>query len=170
MENACVNQENFSKTRQAVHLLIQTNITHKRIIDQKTSSYEFHRSQHRMLGHISKYGSISSQKEIAKDIDISPAAVSVMLKKLECDGYVERTRGEDGDARQNSLKITEKGKKEMASIREIFDSVDNTMFKGFSDKEIDTFVEMLCKIKSNLNSIDNERTACTQEKTKGDTN
>lgn len=168
MENACNSEENISKAKQAVQLLIQTNITHKKIIDQKTSSCELHRSKHRMLMHISKQGSISSQKEIANVIGISPAAVAVMLKRLEGDGYIERTRGEDGDARQNSIRITAKGKHEIEAAGEIFNFVDDTMFSGFSDGEMNTFVEMLLRIKQNLCSIDTERMCDTHDKRKGE--
>lgn len=170
MENACNSQENISKAKQAVQLLIQTNITHKKIIDQKTSSSELHRSKHRMLMHISKHGSISSQKEIANVIGISPAAVAVMLKRLEGDGYIERTRGKDGDARQNSIRITDKGMREIEAAGEIFNFVDNTMFKDFTDDEMNTLVEMLARVKQNLCSIDTERMCDTQDKRKGDIN
>lgn len=169
MENACNSAENISKAKQAVHLLIQTNITHKKIIDQRTSS-ELHRSKHRMLMHISKHESISSQKEIAHDMGVSPAAVAVMLKRLESDGYIERTRGEDGDARQNSIKITAKGRQEIEATGEIFNFIDNTVFNNFTDEEMNSLIEMLGRVKANLCSIDSERHCETQDKTKGEKN
>lgn len=153
MEKACDSTE--TKTpRQAIHLLIQTNHTHKRIIERRTTMTELHRSQHRMLMHIAKYDNIPSQKDIAKHFDISPAAVAVTLKKLEAEGYIERTRGADGDTRQNTISITQKGRREITDTCEFFDYVDNTMFKDFTDEEFSTFVSLLKKANNNLRELD----------------
>ena len=154
MEKACDNNTEITTPRQAIHLLIQTNLTHKRIIERRTSVTDLHRSQHRMLMHISKYENIPSQKEIAEHFDISPAAVAVTLKKLEAEGYVERTRGADGDTRQNAISITEKGRREITDTREFFDYVDNTMFNNFTEEEFAALVALLGKANSNLRSID----------------
>ncbi len=154
MEKACDNNSEITTPRQAIHLLIQTNLTHKRIIEKRTSGTDLHRSQHRMLMHISKYENIPSQKEIAEHFDISPAAVAVTLKKLEAEGYVERTRGADGDTRQNAISITQKGRKEITDTREFFDYVDNTMFCNFTDEEFDTLITLLKKANANLRAID----------------
>ncbi len=107
-----------------------------------------------MLMHISKYDNIPSQKEIAEHFDISPAAVAVTLKKLEAEGYIERTRGADGDTRQNTISITEKGRREITDTREFFDYVDNTMFKDFSNEEFSTFISLLNKANNNLRELD----------------
>ena len=154
MEKACVINTDKTTPRQAIHLLIQTNLTHKRIIEKRTSVTDLHRSQHRILMYISKYDNIPSQKEIAEHFEISPAAVAVTLKKLEAAGYIERTRGADGDTRQNTISITEKGRREITDTREFFDYVDNTMFCDFTDEEIAAFVSLLKKANCNLRSID----------------
>ena len=154
MGNACDNNTEITTPRQAIHLLIQTNLTHKRIIEKRTSITDLHRSQHRILMYISKYDNIPSQKEIAEHFDISPAAVAVTLKKLESAGYIERTRGADGDTRQNAISITQKGIREIADTQEFFDYVDNTMFNNFTDEEFATLVSLLSKANDNLRSID----------------
>ncbi len=157
MEKACDSNKEITSARQAIHLLIQTNLTHKRIIERRTTMTELHRSQHRMLMYISKYDNIPSQKEIAEHFDISPAAVAVTLKKLEAEGYIERTRGADGDTRQNTISITEKGRKEINDTREFFDYVDNTMFCDFSDEEFAAFIFLLSKANNNLRELDTPR-------------
>lgn len=154
MEKACASNKEITSARQAIHLLIQTNLTHKRIIEKRTTITQLHRSQHRMLMHISQYDNIPSQKEIAEHFDISPAAVAVTLKKLEADGYIERTRGADGDTRQNTISITQKGRREINDTREFFDYVDNTMFCNFTDEEFSTFVTLLNKANHNLRTLD----------------
>ena len=153
-QSKCDSNKEITTPRQAIQLLICTNHTHKRIIEKRTTITELHRTQHRMLMHISKYENIPSQKEIAEHFEISPAAVAVTLKKLEADGYVERTRGTDGDTRHNTISITEKGRREINETRDFFDYVDNTMFRDFTDEEFSTFVALLQKANSNLRSLD----------------
>lgn len=163
MEQFCDSSENITTPKQAIHLLIRTNLTHKRIIEKRTAVTSLHRTQHRMLMHISKFENIPSQKEIAAHFDISPAAVAVTLKKLEADGYIERTRGTCGDTRQNAISITQKGRDEITATRRIFDYVDETMFNNFTEEEFDTFVTLLYKANENLRALD----TCDEESRKG---
>ena len=154
MEQFCDIAKSTATPKQAIHLLIRTNLNHKRIIEKRTDVTNLHRTQHRMLMHVSKFHNIPSQKEIAEHFDISPAAVAVTLKKLESDGYIERTRGADGDTRQNTISITQKGKDEIEATRRFFDYVDETMFNNFTGEEIDTLVSLLCKANENLLALD----------------
>lgn len=163
MENICTGKKDCPSVRQAVHLLMQANHTHRRVIEKRTTVTGLHRTQHFMLMHISKYDNIPSQKEIAKHFDISPAAVAVTLKKLEQDGYIERTRGADGDTRQNAIRITDKGKNEITATQKYFDYVDNIMFNNFTEEEFNTFISLLDKAINNLRTLDacEEQTAYT---------
>lgn len=110
-------------------------------------------SQHRMLMHISNFDNIPSQSQLAEHFGISPAAVAMSLKKLYAEGYIERSKG-DGDTRKNEIKITQKGIEEISSSREYFDYVDNTMFEGFSDEELEEFMSMLKRLENNLKTLD----------------
>ena len=153
-DTCCAHDKARDKSpKQAIHLLIQTNHMHRRIIEKRTQNTELHLSQHRMLMHISRFDNIPSQKELAKHFGISDAAVAASLKKLEADGYIERTRV-DTDTRHVSIKITSKGMQEIVSSREYFDFVDNTMFNGFTNQEISTLIELIQKANQNLKGLD----------------
>jgi len=150
----CCSASAESRNRRAIHLLIQTNHMHRRIIEERTQNTELHLSQHRMLMHISKFENIPSQKDLATHFGISSAAVATSLKKLEADGYIERERAKGGDTRQNNIRITEKGLDEIHASREYFDFVDNTMFSGFTDEEISTLIDLIEKANKNLQILD----------------
>ena len=62
-----------------------------------------------MLMSIARMGNGVSQKELADELNISPAAVAKAMKKLECDAMIMRSSS-SGDARQNEIVITDKGK------------------------------------------------------------
>ena len=107
-----------------------------------------------MLMRISRAENLPSQKELADCLKISPAAVANTLKKLETDGYIERSKPTDGkDSRQNEIKITEIGRKAASATEKYFRYVDSSALEGFSDSELDTLVYLLEKMQNNLNNV-----------------
>ena len=89
-----------------------------------------------------------TQKELAEHLDITPAAVCGALKKIEEGGYVERTLGHDN--RFNELSITDKGRELVNLTREMFSEADRSMFDGFSDEELDSYITSLEKLQANI--------------------
>lgn len=138
-----------------VRTLICVSHLHHSAIEGRVSKLGFHHSQHRMLMHLAKHEHIPSQKELADELGISPAAVTTTLKRLEKDGYITRTATE-GDNRCNEIRITEAGRSVIQESCEIFYAVDKAMFEGFDDHELSTLTSLLSRMKENLkaDSID----------------
>ncbi len=133
----------------AVNMLINTNRMHKRIIESRvTSLFGIHRSQHIILMHLAYSEKCRSQKMLAEHLNITPAAVTGALKKLECDGYIERSTAEDN--RYNEIKITELGKKVVEETQALFAEIDESLFSGFSDRELQEFTGYLERIQNNM--------------------
>ena len=144
-----------TKYKELVIQLLQTSRLHRKLAEHRAADMNIQPSQHRMLMYLSKTEIAPSQSEIAKRFEISPAAVSNTLKKLEKLGYVQKVSlSDDGDARVNEVKITEKGKKEAADTREYFSCIDKTMFQNFSDEELATLSALLKKACDNLSVTD----------------
>ncbi len=143
------------KYKNPVRLFLQTNRLHKKLAERRAAKTQIQPSQHRMLMYLVGNTTVPSQSEIAKKFEISPAAVTVTLKKLEKMGYIEKTRlTDDGDGRVNEIKITEKGRLEVAATREYFSYIDNAMFKGFSDDELAELTRLLSKVNENLQATE----------------
>ena len=141
--------------QRTIHAFISADILHRRVIEQWANDAGMHRSQHRMLMHLSKCESTPSQKDLAKYFDISPAAVAVTLKKLESDGYIERGKcAERADSRFNEIRITEQGRQATIQSRKYFHHVDNEAFKDFTDEELSLFTSLLQRMQENLKNID----------------
>ena len=88
---------------------------------------------------------------MAKHFDISPAAVTTALKKLESDGYIERGKCSlSSDSRVNEISITERGREAVKESKKYFHSVDEKTLEGFSDEELDSFIGYLERIQDNL--------------------
>lgn len=137
-----------SKLSQAINMMIKTDHMHRAMIESKVSSLGIHRTQHRILMHLARHDKLPSQKELAEHLDVTPAAISGALKKIENDGYVERTLGHDN--RYNELRITEKGRELVKLSKSLFCQVDSSMFEGFSDEELECYITCLEKLQANL--------------------
>lgn len=140
--------------QRTIHAFISADILHRRVIEQWAADAGMHRSEHRMLMYLTKCQTTPTQKDIAKNFDISPAAVAVTLKKLEGDGYIERGKcGERTDSRYNEIKITERGRDAVCQSKKYFQHVDSEAFKSFSDEELELFISLLERMQENLKNI-----------------
>ena len=123
--------------------------THRVLIEERVKSVGLHKSLHMMLMYLSRCESTPSQKDLAAEFHISPAAVAATLKKLEADGYIEKTLSE-GDKRSKEISITEKGREMVRRSHDIFHSVDEEMLCGIEESELCEMYALLEKITDNL--------------------
>ena len=137
-----------NKLSRAIEMMIKTDHMHRALIDSRAGSLGIHRTQHRILMHLARHGKLPSQKDLARHLDVTPAAVTCALKKIEKDGYIERTLGHDN--RYNEIQITEKGRVLVQQTRTMFSEVDESMFVGFSDDELETYISCLEKLQANI--------------------
>ena len=135
------------KVAELIHLFLHTNRLHRNLMEEQISKLGIHASQHHMLVIIANNKSIC-QKDIAKKLEISSAAVAVTLNKLEAAGLISRTQSFD-DARMNHISITDKGSSLLKTTRQIFESIDEQFFKGVEDEDIDHMIATLKKVSEN---------------------
>jgi len=131
----------------AINTIICIQKLHKHLIDVSVQDIGIHRTQHRILMHLSRKGNLPSQKELAEHLGITPAAVTGALQKLESDGYITRQLGSDN--RYNEIIITEQGKSIVERTCRIFSKTDESLFFGFGDEELNEFLKYLDRIKNN---------------------
>jgi DNA-binding MarR family transcriptional regulator len=132
----------------AIDKMIHTEHMHKSLIDSKVRDIGIHRTQHRILMRLARCGKLPSQKELAERLEVTPAAITIALKKLESNGYVSKTLGRD--SRYNEIEITEKGRELVKLTRETFSRTDKSLFSGFTDDELKFYIECLDKIQKNI--------------------
>lgn len=101
------------------------------------------------LYHAEAEGKIYSQRELAKQMRLSPATVAVSLKPLERDGYIRR-RADDKDARRNLVELTAKGRQAVEDCGAAFRSVDQKMLEGFSTSEREQLAGFFQRMLENL--------------------
>lgn len=135
----------------AVNKMMNIHRRHTNIIHSMVSDWGIHVTQHRILMHLSFKGNLQSQKELAERLEITPAAITQALQKLECDGYIERKLGNDN--RFNEITITNAGREIVEKTKTLFSTIDKTMFDNFSDEELDTMIGFLDRILSNFKKL-----------------
>lgn len=156
IDNECENcaEREMTPAAAVIPVFMQTMRLHRRTIGRWAANIGLHRSQHRMLMHLNRNKSVHSQKQLAEHFDITPAAVATTLKRLESDGYIQRTKSANGsDSRNNEIRVTELGRITVAETEKYFNFVDSKAVENFTDDEIRTLIALLSKMQNNLNSI-----------------
>ena len=136
-----------------IDLLIRTSRLHHRNIEKQFEDTGLHRSQRRMLMHLSRFETMPSQRKIADDFDISPACVARTLKSLAIEGYITRT-GDEDDLRRNTVSITEKGLHTVSETHQTFERVDAAAFENMTAEEIEQLISLLSRVQDNLRRLE----------------
>lgn len=137
------------KIHETVDRMLEMDRIHRTVCDRELSQIGLYRSQHRMLMHLHFHGGVASQRELARELNISPAVVNVTLHKLEAEGYIVRLPTET-DRRMTGIELTVLGKEIVNQTHSILDRVDAEMLRGFSDEELAMATSFFRRMKENL--------------------
>ena len=85
------------------------------------------------------------QKDIEKQVNLRPSAMSTMLTNLEKSGFIVRTVA-DGDARTKYVSLTDKGKDVCLKDKLLMDKCDGIVQSALTEEEQETFKTLLLKI------------------------
>ena len=141
----------------AVASLMKTERMHKTVVDSRISALGIHRGQHSILRESARAeknpdAKALSQKDIAQRFGVSAAAVAMMMKKMEAEGYITRNMSTT-DNRFNELHLTELGYSMLSQSREIFHEIDAATYNGISEEELTVFMRCLEKMQENLSAM-----------------
>ena len=125
-----------------------------KIIERTVGDLNILPGQHFVLMHLSREGRVASQAQVANMLHVSPARVTLVMKSLDAEGYIERASGTDG--RRNEIAITEKGEAVVKRSREFFRQLDEASYAGFSPEELELFSGYLDRVLANLEQIEEE--------------
>ena len=87
----------------------------------------------------------AKQKELAEELEVSPAAVSDFVSKLERDGYVER-KVDESDKRATQITLTELGAARAAELADEKNERFDKTFKALTAKERAQLLKLLEKL------------------------
>ena len=119
-----------------------------RSVRRKTFEFPFPRPffvRERLLVIADSYDGAVRQKNLVEELDISPAAVSELVTKLERDEYVRREVDPD-DKRATLIKLTDLGKAMAAELADERNERFSKAFTVLSAKEKDQLLKLLEKL------------------------
>lgn len=143
------------KLRWINHQMMRIGRRRHQIIENAVSKLGIMPSKHYVLMQLSCMGQAASQAQIAEKMHISPASVARTLKALDADGYILRSCSGD-DSRRNEISISPKGEAMVTRSREMFDELDEMIFRDFSGEELAQLSSMLERVLGNLEKIEEE--------------
>lgn len=96
------------------------------------------------------------QKDISKRLNVAPATLTMMIKRLEKEGLVYREK-DPLDGRVYRVYISDKGRKVSEEAKNIFKIIEEDCFGNFSKEERESLDKILSKVQENLkNAIKND--------------
>jgi len=131
-------------------LLRQVCKVHTNKVNKVLDEVGLHIGQPMMLRSLYKKDGVP-QSILAKELAITPATASAMVKRLEKGGYLIRKRDAE-DERVSNVYLTDKGRELSSSLKEVKDQMDELVFNGFSKEERKTMRDYLERITHNLES------------------
>lgn len=99
------------------------------------------------------------QKELAKLCDIKESTLTVLLKKMQEQGYIyKQTLSVSGGKRAFGIYLTETGKIKAEAIFDLTQRIDAQSLKDFREDEIELLYSMFDRIRANLSEeLNSER-------------
>ena len=119
--------------------------------DEFIEKFGIQRSQHKLLMKMAAMGDgkTVSQKMVAKEMGVTPAAVAVNLKKLSAMKFIEKIISER-DNRYNDINFTRKGKDVVRGSVKYFFGIEEIALSDFTAEEKEQLKDFLARMKKNL--------------------
>jgi DNA-binding MarR family transcriptional regulator len=91
-----------------------------------------------------------TQSELAEKLRITPATVTVMLKRMEKNKLLQR-RPDSKDQRKSRVFLTDKGRVTLEEVRKALRISETQCFDGFEEEEKVILLQYLQRMQANLN-------------------
>jgi DNA-binding MarR family transcriptional regulator len=127
------------------------NRQHQNLMQELLQDYELYPGQPPLMFSLEREPG-RSQNELAKELGIQKATLTVMLNRMEKTGLVRR-ESDARDQRISRIFLTDKGKGLLVRLQRTLDVLEEQAMKGFSEEEKQGMREMLARIEKNLREL-----------------
>lgn len=93
-----------------------------------------------------------SQRELSECLMVKPATITVMIKRLEKTGFVER-RNDEKDQRISRIFLADKGKNICKKLSEMHGEIEKQCFANFTVEEKIVLRRLLIQVRDNLDEF-----------------
>lgn len=108
---------------------------HTAHMDRQLSYLGISNGQGGVISALGRHGSLT-QNELAKFRQVTPATISIMLDRMERDGFVKRFSVHN-NSRANSVRLTERGEQLYKRLDEFMSGEPAVVFMGLTQEEKD---------------------------------
>lgn len=129
-------------------LLFLVSRAHHNLATRTFSKLGLFRGQPPVLFELGRNDNLT-QTELAEKMEVTPATMTNLLRRLELSGLVNRER-DVLDGRISRVSLTQRGVDVVARARELAEGMDRVLFAGFSPHELDTMRDFLQRMHANL--------------------
>ena len=142
------NYEEFEEISNLLHQIIRLHFT---VAQKQLDKHGLHPAQPGIIHMLSNRDGMT-QVDLAGKLNVTPATISAMVKRMERDDLLYRKRSEE-DQRVTHIYLTEKGKEQSIIIGKVFNQINQVSFKNFSEEDLIQVREIFLKIASNLKGV-----------------
>ncbi|ASA20562.1 MarR family winged helix-turn-helix transcriptional regulator [Paenibacillus donghaensis] len=131
-------------------LIVTIGMKIRSMANTRLSELDLNAQQGRMMGYIfENQDNGVIQKDLADHFNRKGATITSMLQGLEKKGYIKRVIPEDNE-RQKKIYLLKKGSDLVEEFNEIFMEVEKSITRGLNEKETETFMKLLIKVKATM--------------------
>ena len=123
----------------------------------KASGSDLSEPQARILANLERQDGGLTQTQLANELEMEKAPLGRLLDRMEESGYVTRQQDPE-DRRARRVVISDLGMGALPDMRDAARTVFAVALKDVPDKKIDTMLDVLASIKTNLSSLDLDET------------
>lgn len=127
------------------------NRQHQNLLQELLQDYELYPGQPPLMFSLEREPG-RSQNELAKELSIQKATLTVMLNRMEKTGLVRR-ESDARDQRISRIFLTDKGRGLLVRLQRTLDVLEEQAMKGFSEEEKQVMTELLARIEKNLKAL-----------------
>lgn len=142
-----VEPESDSRRNIALRITILARLMRNRF-DRQVAELNITRSQWSVIVVVSRIPG-ASQRAIAEALEMSEASAGRLIDRLCADGLLERQERFD-DRRARAVYLTPAAEPLLAKLHEIGRQGESSVFRGFSEAELDTLDALLERVYVNL--------------------
>ena len=134
--------------RTLLDLLTDMTQLHTAYVNRALARWNIHSGQGAIISALGILGPCR-QKELADFRQVSPATISVMLRRMEAKDLITRTPSGEGGKR-NEIALTELGRRICHEMSDIMPGENAKIFEGLSEEDRETAARLFLVIKENL--------------------
>ena len=129
-------------------LFFRVGKSHRKMAGRLMEEHCFHRGQTPLIFALSHQDG-RTNSELAEILEVTPATITNMVKRMEKAGFVQRQR-DASDERVKRVWLTDQGKGKVQDLQDVVMRLQTISFSNFSDLEKEQFRFLMEKILSNI--------------------